>query len=360
MTTRLRSAHVALAVPAAALVIVMGALVAPATARSGGTSTGDDPLAVELLSKAMSAPDAVSYTGTQFVGAWSAVDSATSTSALIDVEHTAGKGTVIRSHGAEPTAVLQPPPAATWLADSGPVSLLIKSHTVKVTGTSTIAGRPVYVVEARRPDATVAARLWLDQEYALPLRREVYNESGATLSASAFVEIEIRAANLAGNPSPSVEPGPRSLNNVIASSAHLDHQDLMKLRADGWNCPTSLSKGLALYEAKRVGDAVQLSYTDGVATVSVFEQPGQLDPEALRGFTAEEVGKGTVYRAPGPPSQFVWESGGQVVAVVADASADSVAAVWEALPPDPAESRGLLDRIGRGAQRLWSWVNPFN
>jgi sigma-E factor negative regulatory protein RseB len=72
------------------------------------------------------------------------------------------------------------------------------------------------------------------------------------------------------------------------------------------------------------------------------------------------VSQSVIYQAPGPPSQFVWESNGQVVTVVADSPVSSIDAVLEALPPDPARSTGLLSRISRGAQRLLSWANPFD
>jgi hypothetical protein len=98
---------------AMAIVMVVGVLVTPSSADTGNST--DDPLAVDLLSRAVDAPAMVSYTGTQFVAAWSPVDGSKSTSVLVDVEHIAGRSTVVRAHGAVPMAHLEQPSTAAWL-----------------------------------------------------------------------------------------------------------------------------------------------------------------------------------------------------------------------------------------------------
>lgn len=358
MTSRIRATHVALAIPAVAFALVIYALVPPASA---GHSANADRRAVDLLTRAMTTPATVSYSGTKYVAAWSALDPAASTSAMVDVTHTAGGDTLVRAHGAEPMSVLDRPSTAAWLAEGGgPVGLLSAAYDVAVTGTADVAGRAAYVVEARRADGSTAARLWLDQEVALPLRREVYDDAGATLAASGFVEFELTAVGAGRGPGPQRHSGGTAQWTFGATQdQQLGHGDLAELRERGWACPPKLANGLLLYEARRVGDAVQLSYSDGVATLSVFEQPGQLDPAVLAGFIDYDVDDGVVYRAPGPPSQFIWSTGDQVVTVITDSPSATVEAVFDALPPEPAKSPGLLGRIGRGAERLASWINPF-
>jgi hypothetical protein len=340
----------ALAVPALAVPLLVSslALAAPATA----DEQVDDMGAVALLYRAMDAPETVSYTGTQYVAAWSALPGGSSTSAVVDVTHRAGGTTEVRAHGSQPLSVVDDRSNAGWLAEGGgPVALLVRAYEVAVVGVATVAGRPVHVVEARRPDGSTAARLWLDTESALPLRREVYDDDGATRTASAFVEIELET-----------QVAPLALPSRDDSAAtSLRHADLERLRGNGWSCPDSLGDGLALYEARRVGDAVQLSYSDGIVTVSVFEQPGRLDPTKLHGFAAREVDGGVVYSTPGPPATFTWSVDDWVVTVVADAPADTIDAVLAALPPnEPEEHRGLVARVGKGAERIASWLNPFD
>lgn len=334
------------------LTVLGGALLLPGSAQAERPTS--DPYAVTMVSRAMTAPSLVSYSGTQFVAAWSATDPSESTSMMADVEHTAGGSTVVRAHGSAEAARVDPPDGGTWLAHSGPIEMLTDVHALTVSGSADIAGRSTAVIDALRPDGTVAARLWLDKENGLPLRREVYDESGRPVSASAFVDIALSHGDVA-----IADPARQGTPSWPAKAKHLGEAELDDLRASGWTCPSELASGLALYEAKQVGSAVQLSYTDGVAAVSVFEQPGRLDSAAVDGFTAHEADGGVYYRAPGPPTRFVWETSGYVVTVIADAPA-MADAVLDAMPPEGDESSGLLARVGRGAQRLMSWVNPFD
>ena len=343
----------ALAFPAFAVPVFVTSMAVPAMAGTGtGAGTGDEPSAVRLLHRATQAPEAVSYTGTQYIAAWSPVDDGASTSAVVDVAHRAGGPTEVRVHGAETLSELDARSSAGWLADSGgPVGLLIRGYDVVVVGAAAVAGRPAYVVEARRSDGTTAARLWLDTESALPLRREVYNEDGTTRTASAFIEVDVDVT-------PTTFPADPQRRAAITS---LDRGDLAQLRRNGWSCPDRLGHGLVLYEARRIGDAIQLSYSDGVVTVSVFEQRGRLDQEKMYGFAAREVDGGMVYSNSGPPGQFTWSVGDSVVTVVADAPAETIDAVLAAMPPQqPENEHGFLARVGMGAERLASWLNPFD
>jgi MucB/RseB N-terminal domain len=338
----------ALAVPVLALPLFVGSITTSTPASA--LEAADDLGAVRLLHRAMAAPETVSYSGTQYVAAWSSLDGE-STSAIVDVIHRAGGSSQVRAHGARTLPAVDDRSSAVWLADGGgPVALLVRTHDVAVVGLGSVAGRPAHVVEARRVDGTTAARLWLDTESALPLRREVYNDDGTTRTASAFIEFSMEMASRAIRTAASTP----STDDVLGQS------DLAQLRGDGWSCPDRLGEGLVLYQARRVGDAVHLGYSDGVATVSVFEQRGHLDEERLRGFAARDVDGGVVYSSVGPPAQLIWSVGDWVVTVVADAPTETVEAVLAAMPPtEPEYERGFLARIGKGAERLASWLNPF-
>lgn len=339
-------------------VLVVGALVAPAHAHNA-RSDHDDLRAVSLLYRAMDAPDRLTYAGTQYVSAWSVLDRSNSTSAIVQVRHTAGATTLVTDHDAQPLTL--PPQGKSWLAgDGGPIGLLIKAYDVELLGQGRVAGRLTDVVGARRPDGTLAARLWLDAEYALALRREVYDEAGRMVSASAFVEIELAPVQ-----SRFVGESRRtwaSTAGLAAAPSRLSHADLADLRANGWRCPSDLGGQLMLYDAAWHDDAIRLSYSDGVANVSVFEQPGYLDPDTLKGFDRTKHGDGVVYTSPGPPSQFVWATAdGRVITVVADGSIDTVDSVLEEYPPSESTApSGVLHRIARGAKKLVAWLNPFD
>ncbi|PZF79856.1 hypothetical protein C1I92_29030 [Jiangella anatolica] len=351
----------ALVVPVLAMPLLVGALAVfvqavPATSRD----VGDDPWAVQLLRQSAAAGEHVSYSGTQYVSTWSALtQSAASTSAVVQVRHAAGGQTEISLHDRQ-SAILDGRTASRWLAGEDPADLLLGAYTVRVAGEDAVAGRYTTVVEAFRSDGSVAARLWLDRETALPLRRESYTTDGYTLSASAFVTIAIGGPATCCKTADGVDPAVDSRDDSM-----LRWDDIEDLREDGWHCPGSLGQGMDLYEARRVGDAIQLSYSDGVMTVSVFEQSGWLDPDQLDGYDTADFDEGVVYTRPGPPARLTWSSDGRVITVVAEAPLDTVRELLEQLPPDPVASQeekkdGFFDRIGRGADRVGSWFNPFD
>lgn len=356
----------ALVVPVLAVPLLVSALVVfVQTVPASSRDLGDDPRAVQLLRQSANAAEQVSYRGTQYVSTWSALSqSAASTSAIVQVQHAAGGQTEISLHDRQ-SAILDGRTASRWLAGEGPADLLLGAYTVRLAGEAEVAGRNADVVEAFRGDGTVAARLWLDQETALPLRRESFAQDGYTLSASAFVDIVIGGPDLCCEIGRDVGTASRSDTGSGADDAMLRWDDIEQLRDDGWHCPGSLGEGMDLYEARRVGDAIQLSYSDGVMTVSVFEQSGWLDPDRLEGYDTADYEGGVVYTRPGPPARLMWSSGGRVITVVAEAPLASIRELLSTLPPDPAATHeekkdGFLDRIGRGAQRVGSWINPFD
>jgi sigma-E factor negative regulatory protein RseB len=347
--------------------VLLGALIllvpsVTAAAAPDNLAGTDDPEAVELLTRSASAPSHTSYEGTQYVSAWSTLaKTGASKSAVVQVRHQAAGATEISLQDTQ-TAILQGRSGTTWLADTaGPVDLLIGSYDVRMAGEGHVAGRHADVVEALRPDGSVAARLWLDRQTALSLRREAFTPDGNLLSASAFVDVSVvqvppccLRSGMEAVGSPAVAPGP--------DQSMLRWEDIERLRKEGYHCLDELADTFVLYEARQLGDAVQLSYSDGVMTVSVFEQPGRLDSEHLDNYTAHEVDEGIVYAIPGPPARFTWSSDGRVITVVADAPLEVVDDILRAMPPDrpaPEEDNGLLARVGRGAQKIGSWLNPF-
>ncbi|WP_147375457.1 sigma-E factor regulatory protein RseB domain-containing protein [Jiangella rhizosphaerae] len=338
-----------------ALAVFVQAL--PASSRD----VGDDPRAIELLRQSAEAGEHISYSGTQYVSTWSALtQSAASSSAVVQVQHVPGGQTSIRVPNRQ-LAILDGRTASRWLAGEDPADLLLGAYTVRLAGEDTVAGRYTDVVVAYRGDGSVAAQLWLDRQTALPLRRESYTSDGYTLSASAFISITIGGAGTCCKTADGVD----AASTVDGDDSMLRWDDIEQLREDGWHCPGSLGEGMDLYEARRVGDAIQLSYSDGVMTVSVFEQSGWLDPDQLDGYDTSEYEGGVVYTRPGPPARLTWSSGGRVITVVAEAPLDSVRDLLKHLPPDPAATHeekkdGFLDRISRGAQRVGSWFNPFD
>ena len=180
-------------VPVAGAVLVLGPLVvlvflvapgrsAPESADpAAGSGSGSPPVvqaqARRLLDRAAAAPGRTSYSGVQFVSAWT---SHGTTSEVVQVDHQPGLGTTVTSD-ASPSAPARrrtlAAPGTPSIADGGAVGVLAAHYSLSVVGTGQVAGRPVDVVAARRPGtapgAQEAARFWLDQDTGLVLRREV-------------------------------------------------------------------------------------------------------------------------------------------------------------------------------------------
>jgi sigma-E factor negative regulatory protein RseB len=120
--------------------------------------------------------------------------------------------------------------------------------------------------------------------------------------------------------------------------------------------------GLSLFDSRTVpesGDQVlHLSYSDGLSTVSVFVQQGHLSASLLASAKTATVGGQLVRVLGGSPRQLVWESGGYVITVVADAPADVIAGVVAGLPHRAQTVTGW-SRVERGVGRVVSWLDPF-
>lgn len=358
MRARLTATAVAGSVAAALLLVpsapsAAGSSSAASRVHAGGQA---DPRALLLLERAVRAPASTSYSGTQFVSAWGSLGT---TSALVDVEHLPGYGTVTRVVGAPGvTEASSFTPDQSGTGDvSGAAALLsplTTRHECVTAGTAAVAGRTTdVVVIRRRSDSRVAGRLWIDQSTGLVLRREVYDQAGRVVRASAFISVQV---------------GPRSLPahlppiGAVPWQERLDGASLAAMRAQGWKVPGTLP-GMALYDARRTssggGTALHLGYSDGLSTVSVFEQRGRLDTGRLKGYTVAVRGGTTVHQRGGIPTEVVWSADGTVYTLVADAPPEMVDAVVTALPRS-GDGSGVGSRIGRGLGRVVAWFNPFD
>ncbi|HET7328997.1 MAG TPA: sigma-E factor regulatory protein RseB domain-containing protein [Nocardioidaceae bacterium] len=346
----------------AALVLVttVGLLLfapAAASARSQGAGDwddSDDTRAVALLGRAAAALDQVSYSGTRIISSWGP-DS--STTVLVDVEHVASQGTLVRMRGggvADDTAAF----LAAGEGDSpqrpdfGPDSLqlLTASYDVRRGAPSRVAGRSAQVVEIAQ-GATLVARIWVDEQSGLPLRREMFDAAGRLAIESAFIDLRITDTAFLAHLPPS---SPR------AQSDQVDPVALPMLRERGWPCPPQVgSLRMVGVERMESSSALHVSYSDGLSRVSVFEQRGALLDEPLAGFTPTRLGGTVVQLRVGMPSYAVWEDAGTVYTVVTDAPVDTVAEVVASYPHSGGSESGFWTRVAGGVGRLSAWVTPL-
>jgi sigma-E factor negative regulatory protein RseB len=317
------------------------------------------PDGFELLERAALAADHLSYRGTQIVSFWSGTGS---TSAVIDVVHVAGDGLLVR---VAPTP--QNPGGAVYndeggdLPDvvgfaKGTLALLADHYEAGVESTGEVAGRRADIVAVRRPGSSPRARFWIDRATALPLRREVLDEAGRTIRESAFIDLTVEDTRVAE----SVQDDAR--NAPVAAGQPMAPGDLEWLRREGWVVPDRLGEDLELFDARLLGEGdertLQVSYSDGLSSASVFQQRGRLDTDAMDGWQRERVGDHDAWVQGAFPRRVVWSGDGIVFTVVADCPQATLDGLVGALPhgePGP----GLRTRLGNGLGRIGSWLNPF-
>jgi sigma-E factor negative regulatory protein RseB len=208
------------------------------------------------------------------------------------------------------------------------------------------------VVEAWRDDGSLAARFWLDDVTKLPLEREVFDPAAHVISEDVFINVRLTRGGLAPPTGPADPPGPWA--------SPLPARQLLALRTRGWLVPSVLPGGLSLFTGAQTstsaGTVLHLGYSDGLSVVSLFEQRGVLAAR-LAGWQQTTVAGRAVYAAEPDQRCLTWASRGMVYTVMADAPAQTVAAVVGALPHDaPA---GFWKRMSRGLARMAHWVNPF-
>jgi len=374
-----RSGAALLAGGLAAALALAGALAGDACAARRVES---DPEAVRLLEAATKAARQVPYEGTQFLTTWGHKGSTTS---LVRVAHTPGAGTYFDAgepvqRGTSPESGASRPVAGsttgrTYQADSSAgrsaligfttemLALLTRNYSLVRAADASVCGRKARVIEARRSNGTAAGRFWIDSETGLMLHRELLDGGGRSVAATGFRELRI--AHPARDTRVALRGG-RSVGEstvpVITASPWEDRLasgDLTSLRRSGWRIPDALPEHFRLYDARRDADTVHLSYTDGLSAVSVFVQRGgAVDGSRLNGWQRTRDDGKTIFRRDSLQHWAVWSGDGYVYTVLTDAPQDTADSVIDALP----EGNGLhfWGRMGRGARRLGTWVNPFD
>lgn len=239
------------------------------------------------------------------------------------------------------------------------VERLSRKYDVRLAGVEEVAGREaVTVVVRQRGSRHVRERLYVDRRSGLIVRRETFDGQGRPVRLTAFTSLDLSPEH----PVPDVgalEEQPRSTHAAMSARSLAILEDL------GWVLPDDLPGGFALVDASAVGEgegsSVHLLYSDGLYSLSLYQQHGRLDGRAVaaRGARPDRVGGLHVLRWPDTdPATYLWSGGGSTFTVVTDAPRDTLAEAVSALPRDPPPSVG--GRITRGLTRVLRWVWPFD
>ena len=170
----------------------------------------------------------------------------------------------------------------------------LPNYRAKLGNAGRVAARDCQVVDLQPKDAwRYGYRLWLDHDTGLPLRIALIDDTGRPLEQMAFTELRTGIKPQAEDLRPSTLQGLRRVQTLM-NGKQVD---------PAWriNAPPP---GFSLRGGRRLGDSVQLLYSDGLASVSVYIEPvaaGQHGESAMR--------RGAVN------VHSVWRDGRRVVAI---------------------------------------------
>lgn len=214
----------------------------------------------------------------------------------------------------------------------------------------TVAGRPTRQIDATdRHDGRVRERLYLDEVTSLLLRREQLDTRGRTVRAVGFTTIGEPAVGMFIGSLPGEAP------QAPARSANRQPRVLKEVAAP-FRAPRDAGDRFRL--AGRYDEdhhTLHLFYSDGLFSVSVFEQKGELDPNGLpAGAESRTVAGRDVrqYRTPGGVV-LVWEAADVVYTTVSDAPVDQLDGVLADVSPP--RSTDALTHVTNFVLGPFSW-----
>jgi len=210
-----------------------------------------------------------------------------------------------------------------WRADMGrDVPGPGASWDLEVGDDATVAGRAATFVEARDGDGDVRARFAIDRETGQLLEREILDRDGKVVRSVGFTTI---VATELPPLVPTIPPSDVSVPTAIREVP------------DGYVAPDTVAHGYRLLgRYQRADGVVQLYYGDGLFSVSVFEQSGFVDwdalPESGRDSRIDGVRTHSYRTAEG--SVVVWGDRGLVLTGIADGPPGTAASVVAAISGD--------------------------
>jgi sigma-E factor negative regulatory protein RseB len=328
--------------------------------KSSGPSAAasvDEVSAIALLRKAVAAPERISFRGVRRCHSYGDVAKQSFT---VAVRHVAAQGTTYRVRGesafGDRTFFIGTPTAAHATAAYQAIDRLAATYDLVVAGGGQVLGRPVTIVTASQA-GELRARFWIDDATGLLLRRDLYAQ-GRPVRTSAYTSLQILHHSYMRHLPPEVAvPPSRRISTRIAAV----------LTDRGWSYPPRLAGSFRITALRQVGSTgrvMSADYTDGLSTLSVFEERGTLDASALPGLRQVRVGDRVFYVREGVPMTVVWQSGDTVFTVVTDLPEPMTAELLSRFPsPDQSTSGqsaagSVTDRVGKGLSRLVSAVAP--
>lgn len=233
---------------------------------------------------------------------------------------------------------------------------LTRKYEVGTAGTRDLRTGAAWVLVLRERGAEHdRERLYVDHATGIVVRRDTFGAEGVPKRVVAFTSLTVTDPEMT---TPDLAGEQRRSDHVVSEDG------LAILDRVGWAVPRELPgrfrlrRGVALPDESQ-RSSLHLIYSDGLYTLSVYEQHGTLDLDGIPGAAGYRWQDRHVWRWPGAePERVVWSGAGTTFTAVSDAPLDVMMTAVAALPGEPPP--GLDDRLGRGLARVGHWLWPFD
>ena len=228
--------------------------------------------------------------------------------------------------------------ATMWAeSPSKPVRSPSDKWDLSVRGGPVIAGRATREVTASdRDTGRVRERRSFDAVTGILLRREQYDDQGDRVRAAGFTSITLPPQTPSG-------PAPK-----VPTQSRLEQPEPIERIPAGFDVPLGVGDGFQLNGAYRHDDGtLQLFYSDGLFSASVFQQPGSLDRDDLASGGVDRVIADQRVEQYDEPmgTVLVWEGDGVVYTSVSDAPDDELSKIVASFDEEPGPLHQAMDYL---------------
>ncbi len=351
-------------------VVLAVALTAPVTAQEGETGAGTSSSGVEVLERALTSSGGRSYRARAVV-----IGMEDSGPDITEMHLRVGRDGLLQVGSTESWMVTRAPQAGVYWSEEPSLLLalgavdathlsidrLLKRYDVMSDGRADLVTGPALVLGLRPTGADHdRERLYVDEATDLVVRRETFDADGRPTRLIAFTSLDV----VAEMPAVDGLPGSPATEHIVQAGGRstMSPDSLEILDDTGWEVPAGLPGGFDLDTgyalSSEEGGALHLVYSDGLYTLSIYQQHGDLDPTSALGAVASTAGDGRVWRWPGAdPERAIWSRDGLTYTAVSDAPADALLLALAGLPTETPPS--LVQRTRSRAARVGRWLWPF-
>jgi hypothetical protein len=208
---------------------------------------------------------------------------------------------------------------------------------------------PIQMVRAH--GAAIHEVLYVDRATGIAVRRETRDAEGDVLRVVAYTWLHAapHAADGSGDTAAHAETHDPSPDGALAAQ-------LAAASEHGFVVDRGLGAGFELV-AVRVEESMAVArYGDGLSVLSIYQQHGSLDADALEGAAVRHVAGRDVFSWPGrEPVRYVWTGDDRTWIAVSDAPAPVIEGALASLPGDLV-GHDAPHRLRRGLDRVWDFL----